>query len=254
MSFQGPVRPLLSGNSPTRRYNSEQQTKSLTPAAYVVWPFEYSPWSKYLNAPLYYCTRTFTTSFLEEARFDMQLLPFTYHIKLLIVMWMCKKNKLGELSNCCGMVTSVRSFHSWSFCNSVITKFKHYDSVRRGCYDRQITGRVQLKCDGTRWRPDGEVKGKLANGVGSQYSYTTSEQGASSNAHTSAACSRLNWRPRRFKWTRPFRRKTKSGFWCVPSHFKSSVLASDPRNHHAPTRTNFTVVWTQTQTVEPAYT
>jgi len=29
--------------------------------------------------------------------------------------------------------------------------------------------RVQLKCDGTRWRTVGEVKGKLANGVGSQY-------------------------------------------------------------------------------------
>jgi len=30
--------------------------------------------------------------------------------------------------------------------------------------------RVQLKCDGTRWGTGGEVKGKLANGVGSQYS------------------------------------------------------------------------------------
>ena len=29
--------------------------------------------------------------------------------------------------------------------------------------------RVHLKCDGTRWRTYGEVKGKLANGVGSQY-------------------------------------------------------------------------------------
>jgi len=29
--------------------------------------------------------------------------------------------------------------------------------------------RLQLKFDGTRWRTGGEVKGKLANGVGSQY-------------------------------------------------------------------------------------
>ena len=29
---------------------------------------------------------------------------------------------------------------------------------------------VQLKCDGTRWRTGGKVKGKLANWVGSQYS------------------------------------------------------------------------------------
>jgi len=46
--------------------------------------------------------------------------------------------------------------------------------------------------------------------------HTTSEHGVSSitttDAHTSAASSRLSWRLRRFKWTRPFRRKTKSGF------------------------------------------
>ena len=46
--------------------------------------------------------------------------------------------------------------------------------------------------------------------------YTTSEHGVSSittaDAHTSAASTRLNWHPRRFKRTRPFRRKTKSGF------------------------------------------
>ena len=53
--------------------------------------------------------------------------------------------------------------------------------------------------------------------------YTTSEHGLSTittaDAHNSAASSRLNWRPFplplcRFKWTRPFRRKTKSDL-CV---------------------------------------
>ena len=34
----------------------------------------------------------------------------------------------------------------------------------------QRTGRVQLKCDGRRWHTGREVKRKLANGVGSQYS------------------------------------------------------------------------------------
>jgi len=46
--------------------------------------------------------------------------------------------------------------------------------------------------------------------------HTTLEHGVSSIttavAHTSAASSRMNWRPCRFKWTRPFRRKKKSGF------------------------------------------
>jgi hypothetical protein len=45
--------------------------------------------------------------------------------------------------------------------------------------------------------------------------HSTSEHGVSSitttDAHTSASSSRLNWRPCRFKSTRPFRRKTKYG-------------------------------------------
>ena len=76
------------------------------------------------------------------------------------------------------------------------------------------SSRVHLKYDGTRWRTGGEVKGKLANECVASTLHTTSEHGVSrittADAHTSAAISRLNWRPRRFKWTRPFRWKTKS--------------------------------------------
>ena len=82
---------------------------------------------------------------------------------------------------------------------------------------------------GIRWRTGGEVKGKLANGVGSQYSHATSERGLSSiiraDAYTSAASSRLNWRPHRFKWTRPFRGKTKSGFCACAITFRTSYTA-----------------------------
>jgi hypothetical protein len=59
--------------------------------------------------------------------------------------------------------------------------------------------------------------------------HTTSEYGASSvttaDAHTSVASSRLNWRPLRFKWTRPFRRKTKSGFcaWAITFQTQSTT-------------------------------
>jgi arabinogalactan endo-1,4-beta-galactosidase len=55
--------------------------------------------------------------------------------------------------------------------------------------------------------------------------HTTSEHGVSSittaDAHTSAVSSRLNWRPRRFKWTRPFRRKTKSCFCACAITFQT---------------------------------
>jgi len=53
---------------------------------------------------------------------------------------------------------------------------------------------------------------------------TTSEHGVSSidttDAHTSAASSRLNWRPRWFKWTPRFRQKTKSGFCACAITFQ----------------------------------
>ena len=41
------------------------------------------------------------------------------------------------------------------------------------------------------------------------------------DAHISASSSRRNWSPRRFKWTRPFRRKTKSGFCACAITFQT---------------------------------
>ena len=62
---------------------------------------------------------------------------------------------------------------------------------------------------------------------------TTSEHAVFSittaDAHTSAASSPLNWRPCRFKWTRPFRRKPKSGFWACAITFQMQSNAPDLR-------------------------
>jgi hypothetical protein len=40
------------------------------------------------------------------------------------------------------------------------------------------------------------------------------------DVHSSPASSRLNWRPCQFKWTRPFRWKTKSGFCACAITFQ----------------------------------
>jgi hypothetical protein len=60
--------------------------------------------------------------------------------------------------------------------------------------------------------------------------HTTSEHGVSSittaDTHTSAASSRLNWRPHRFKWTRPFRRKTNSCFCACAVTFQTQSIHS----------------------------
>ena len=62
--------------------------------------------------------------------------------------------------------------------------------------------------------------------------HTTSEHGVPSittaDAHTSAASSRLNWRPCRFKWSRPVRRKTKSGFCACAITFQTQSTRWQP--------------------------
>jgi len=92
-----------------------------------------------------------------------------------------------------------------------------YGGKKNSCWKEALlyfAGRLQLKCDGTRWSTGGEVKGKLANGVGSQFPshYLWTWSITTADTHTSAASKRMNWRPRRFKWTRPFRQNKKTGF------------------------------------------
>jgi len=91
--------------------------------------------------------------------------------------------------------------------------------------------RLQLKCDVTRWRTGGEVKGKLAYAVGTLH--TTSEHGVSSittaDVHTSAASSRLNWRPppADLNGLVRFTRKTKSGFCACAITFQAQSTANE---------------------------
>jgi hypothetical protein len=72
--------------------------------------------------------------------------------------------------------------------------------------------------------------------------HTTSEHGVSSittaDVHTSAASSRLNWHPCRIKWTRPFRRKTKSGFCACAVTFQtqSTILLDGSSKEMFPRR------------------
>ena len=89
--------------------------------------------------------------------------------------------------------------------------------------------RVQLKCDGTlegKWRGNWRMEWVAST------LHTTSEHGVSSittaDAHTSAVSSRLNWRPCRFKWTRPFRRKTKSYFCMCAIKFQPACTNATP--------------------------
>jgi len=57
------------------------------------------------------------------------------------------------------------------------------------------------------------------------YVGTRSIQSLSADPHSSTARSRLNWHPRRFKWNRPFRWKTKSGFCACAITFRTCYNA-----------------------------
>jgi len=68
--------------------------------------------------------------------------------------------------------------------------------------------------------------------------HTTSELGVSSittaDAHKSAANSLLNWRPCRFKWTRPFHRKTKSVFCACEITFQTQSTTTNLQTPTSP--------------------
>ena len=86
--------------------------------------------------------------------------------------------------------------------------------------------RVQLKCDGTRWRTGGgKWRGNWWMEWVASTLHTTSEHGVSSittgDAHTSAASSRLNGRPPAdLNGLVRFARKTKSGFCACAITFE----------------------------------
>jgi hypothetical protein len=85
--------------------------------------------------------------------------------------------------------------------------------------------------------------------------HTTSEHGVSStttaDAHTSAASCRLNWRPCQFKWTRPFRRKTESGFCACAITFQTqSTLLTESITSDASCRHFLCLVFTKAEAEE----
>jgi hypothetical protein len=62
----------------------------------------------------------------------------------------------------------IRKHVVWSVWNRFCRRWQE-GSLKHQCLPVILQGRLHFKCDGTRWRMGGEVKGKLANGVASQY-------------------------------------------------------------------------------------
>ena len=127
----------------------------------------------------------------------------------------------------------------WNVCLMMVTVTETYSKLYIFEYIVMLwlndVSRVQLKCDGTRTHGRGSEGETRMEWVASTL-HTTSENGVSSittaDAHSSAANSLLNWRPRRFKWTRPFRRKTKYGFCACAITFQTQSTTTQRDGTH----------------------
>ena len=93
-------------------------------------------------------------------------------------------------------------------------------------------GRLQLKCDGTRWSREGKWRGNWRIEWVESTLHTTSEHGVSS--------SRLNWRPRRINGLVRFVERRNMVSARVPSHFNRhlsatgrSLVQSSPTDYEA---------------------
>jgi hypothetical protein len=106
-------------------------------------------------------------------------------------------------------------FHT--FCTCIIVTVRAVKA--QGSGDIESSWNVMAHCDARegKWRWTWRMEWVAST------LHTTAEHGVSSittaDSHMSAASIRLNWRPRRYKWSRSFRRK-------MPSHFKRSLLSS----------------------------
>ena len=101
----------------------------------------------------------------------------------------------------------------------------YYDSLKAGHCNIESNWDVMAHGDAR----EGKWRGKWRMEWGASTLHATSEHGVSSittaDAHTSAASSRLNWRPCQFKWTSPFRRKTKFVFCACAITFHTQFTS-----------------------------
>jgi len=144
------------------------------------------------------------------------------HFRQTHASYQCAKRKQQrtsvDIANHALLMSVLSTFAQW-------TRWQH--ATRNAwCFQSVCaSSRLQLKCDGRRWRTGGEVKGKMANGVGSQYS--THYFGTWCIQHYYRWCAHLGCQQSTeharadLKWTRPFRLKTKSGLCACAITFQT---------------------------------
>ena len=109
-----------------------------------------------------------------------------------------------------------------SICNWSTQFLAHFSLSRRGSMLKvEAVQNMMAYCDAWegKWRGNRRLE-RVATTL-ALYLGTWSIHGLPADPHSSTASSRLNWLPRRFKWTRPFLWKTKSGFCACAITFQT---------------------------------
>jgi len=140
----------------------------------------------------------------------------------------CKWNQLGSWL----ILAVFRQFYLKPLHVSDISR----STIRRNNCIYATFGRLQLKCDGTQWHTGGEVKGKLANRVGSQYylhylGTQCIQPYYRWYAHLGCQYSAELTPYGRFKWTRPFSTKEKIWFLRVCHHISTGLYINTSTIH-----------------------
>ena len=136
--------------------------------------------------------------------------------------WVGRGREMGHLTYLSGSTKECANTH---LC--------HYRYKNNQSKQNYLDSSWNVMAHGNIW--EGKWKGNWRMQWVASTLHTSSEHGVSSittaDAYTSAASSRLNWRPSRFKWTRPFRRKTKFGFCVCAITFQLASTAQENQLH-----------------------
>ena len=135
---------------------------------------------------------------------------------------------LTQLVSCCAeskKPLNRSAFTSWGSCPTVSTSMKIHYKLPLTQFDFLVDSSWNVTAHGD--AQEGKWRGNWRMEWVASTLHTVSEHGVSSiitgDAHTSAASSRLNWRPRRFKWTLSISPKDETWFLRVCHHISTGL-------------------------------
>jgi len=149
---------------------------------------------------LKYCTWVYVLLFI----LSREAFPTACHIPY-VALWM-RKNKTGKFMTC----------FKWPEFGPILSELRA--ELVESSWNVMAHGDARVE----KWRGNKRMEWVTSKRhMTAAHRLARAVQTVQADVHSSPASSRLVWRPRRFKWTRPFRRKTKPGFCACAITFQT---------------------------------